>query len=241
MSKFKIGVLILLALCFAVPAFAVDGVVLINQATVTAAGGFPYKITQSGSYKLSGNLVDTAAGTDGILIMADNVTIDLNGFTISGPAVCSGSITPTCSFTDVGGVGIESTYLLNGLPQFANNVTVRNGMVRGFADGLHLAGIYNIVEEIVASWNAGDGIVALHALVRRNVASSNGRFGILANDSTVVENVADGNVQYGLFAQRSIYGSNTFSQNGLGAVYPTGGIDKAFSQGNNYCGPTAPC
>ena len=37
-------------------AFAVDGQVLINMSTVTAAGGFPYKITQAGSYKLSGNL-----------------------------------------------------------------------------------------------------------------------------------------------------------------------------------------
>jgi len=33
-----------------------EGVVLINQSTVMAAGGFPYVITQPGSYKLSGNL-----------------------------------------------------------------------------------------------------------------------------------------------------------------------------------------
>ena len=30
-------------------AVAVDGVVLINQSTVTAAGGFPYVISQPGS------------------------------------------------------------------------------------------------------------------------------------------------------------------------------------------------
>jgi hypothetical protein len=37
-------------------AFAVDGQVLIDQAAVMAAGGFPYKITSLGSYKLSGNI-----------------------------------------------------------------------------------------------------------------------------------------------------------------------------------------
>src|SRR5262245_44146183 len=65
-------------------ALAVDGVVLINQATVTAAGGFPHTISQPGSYKLSGNLA-VPAGVNGIYISASNVTLDLNGFTISGP------------------------------------------------------------------------------------------------------------------------------------------------------------
>jgi hypothetical protein len=75
---------------FSAPAFAVDGQVLINQSTVMAAGGFPYKITHPGSYKLSGNLV-VPADVDGIDILTDNVTIDLNGFTISGPDTCTGS------------------------------------------------------------------------------------------------------------------------------------------------------
>ena len=44
------------AILFATSAFAVDGQVLINQSTVMAAGGFPYRITQPGSYKLAGNL-----------------------------------------------------------------------------------------------------------------------------------------------------------------------------------------
>src|ERR1700682_4504928 len=71
--------------------FAVDGVVLINQSTVLAAGGFPYRITQPGSYKLSGNLQAKDQNTDVIEISSDNVTIDLNGFSITGTAVCSGS------------------------------------------------------------------------------------------------------------------------------------------------------
>jgi len=83
---------VLLALAIAlVPAclFAVDGQVLINQSTVMAAGGFPYKITLPGSYKLTGNLTMTTTvsgnfnGTDvAIEIDSGQVILDLNGFTI---------------------------------------------------------------------------------------------------------------------------------------------------------------
>src|SRR5271156_6144744 len=90
MSKTALIIFVGAALLFSAPAFAIDGQVLINQSTVMAAGGFPYKITQPGSYKLSGNLV-VPANTDGIDINVSNVTIDLNGFKISGPVTCTGS------------------------------------------------------------------------------------------------------------------------------------------------------
>src|SRR5258707_1116396 len=84
-------ILFLLALALA-PAslFAVDGQVLINQSTVNAAGGFPYTITQPGSYKLSGNLTVPNGNTTAIVIASDHVTLDLNGFSILGPVDCSG-------------------------------------------------------------------------------------------------------------------------------------------------------
>lgn len=72
--------------------FAVDGVVLINQSTVVSSGGFPYTITTAGSYKLSGNLV-VPSGVNGVAINADNVTIDLNGFSITGGALLSAQST----------------------------------------------------------------------------------------------------------------------------------------------------
>src|SRR6266436_6650069 len=70
-------------------AFAVDGVVLINQSTVMAAGGFPYVISQPGSYKLSGNLTMNTTNTGNyrgndvpIVISSSSVVLDLNGFSI---------------------------------------------------------------------------------------------------------------------------------------------------------------
>jgi len=74
--------------------FAIDGQVLINQSTVMASGGFPYRITQPGSYKLSGNLtLNTSQNANytgpggpadvAILIDANNISLDLNGFSIT--------------------------------------------------------------------------------------------------------------------------------------------------------------
>jgi len=64
-------------------ALAIDGQVLINMSTVSAAGGFPYTIAQAGSYKLSGNLTVPNGDTTAIVIAHDNVTLDLNGYQLA--------------------------------------------------------------------------------------------------------------------------------------------------------------
>ena len=72
-------------------AHGVDGVVLINQAKALAgnvtpgdAPGFPVTLSRRGSYRLSGNL-RVARDTNGLEVAAEDITIDLNGFTIRGP------------------------------------------------------------------------------------------------------------------------------------------------------------
>jgi hypothetical protein len=93
---------------------AQNGVVLINQATVAATGvnrstgGFPHTITQPGSYQLSGNLT-VPANTDAIDIVANNVTLDLNGFSIIGPVVCSGSPATCIGGFNLPGIGVNGS------------------------------------------------------------------------------------------------------------------------------------
>jgi len=133
----SVVVLVILA-CATMSLRADDGVVLINQSKVIAAGGFPYHITSPGSYRLAGNL--TAAGTDGIDVAATPVSIDLNGFSISGStgsgngvngvtgsgtlAVANGTIR---NFN--GGININTT---NG-PITVHDVTIVNTPASGFA------------------------------------------------------------------------------------------------------------
>jgi hypothetical protein len=103
------------ALCVLVApaAFAVDGTTLINQAVITSSGGFPYTISSPGSYKLSGNLV---AGTHGLIIAADNVTLNFNGFTITGPGNSSST-----------GIQINGT---------RSGVAIRNGVMKSWQEGI---------------------------------------------------------------------------------------------------------
>jgi hypothetical protein len=115
----KIILVVLMTLLVAASAFAVDGVVLINQSTVTAAGGFPYVISQPGSYKLTGNLA-VPMDTQAIQVNVSNVTLDLNGFSITTPI--SASVFPPPAIRS--NAGIDSFSLRNGAIQgFPNPIS----------------------------------------------------------------------------------------------------------------------
>jgi hypothetical protein len=111
--------------------WAVDGVVLIDQNRALAgnvtpgdAPGYPISITQPGSYRLSGNL-SVPSGQHGFVLGATNVTLDLNGFSIT---------TPTQAVLD--GDGIRMADNVDPL-----RIVIRNGTIQGFQRPLWLANI----------------------------------------------------------------------------------------------------
>src|SRR5438270_4345686 len=57
----------------------------------TPISALPFTISQPGSYFLTQNLTASAGG-DGITVLADNVTIDLNGFALTGIAGSASAI-----------------------------------------------------------------------------------------------------------------------------------------------------
>ena len=152
--------------------FAVDGQVLINQASVMAAGGFPYKITQPGSYKLSGNLLGSTNSTV-IQILSSNVVLDLNGFNVR------------CSFTPASGFGLASCITDN----FAHysGITVRNGTITAVANaptfnfgqnitGLYLTSAATLIEQIhftaeVVNYNVNGLAHGPYSIIRNNTFS----------------------------------------------------------------------
>ncbi len=75
--------------------------------------GLPFTINQPGSYYLGSNLTGPA-GLNGITVNASNVTIDLNGCTLTGG---SGAVR---------GIAV---------PAFITGLVVRNGTLSGWADG----------------------------------------------------------------------------------------------------------
>jgi hypothetical protein len=110
----------------ATSAGAVDGLVLIDQNHALAgsvtpgdAPGFPVTISQAGSYRLASNLT-VPAGVDAIQITANDVTIDLNGFSIIGPGVFPG-------MTGILGDG-------------RTHIRIEHGSIIGFPAGLQFLG-----------------------------------------------------------------------------------------------------
>jgi len=194
----------------ATPALAVDGVLEINQAAAFAGSitpgdtpGFPVSINAAGSYRLTGNLDVTKAQNGSpqanseditaIEVSVNNVSIDLNGFSILGPTRCNGSCSPTGD-----GYGITHT----GIDPSPNNITVMNGTIRGMGFRGIQVGTYSRIERVKAISNGGVGIqVGSNSEVVSNMASSNGSAGIAASTSIVKDNVALQNLDDGIFTQ----------------------------------------
>jgi len=185
----------------AVVAHAVDGVTLITQNTVLAAGGFPFHITQPGSYRLASNLIVPNANTTAVQIDASHVTLDLNGFAILGPTDCSGGLVPCAGAGS--GIGINA-------PVFQANITIRNGTIQGMGlVGISLNGEVHLVEDMHVRSNGAFGGIQINAvpgsdlagsIVRNNTVQRNGGFGIITTNSLVTHNVVDTNVD-GIFLQ----------------------------------------
>jgi parallel beta-helix repeat protein len=158
-------------------------------------------VTQS--FRLSADL--TACVGDGIVIGANNLTIDLNGKRVEGDGTT--------------GAGIQN----NG--NFSR-ITIRNGTVRFFLDGLHAnsAANRNTVIDVTTALNVDDGVEfdgGTRHVLRGVIASSNGDEGIeldAVSRAGLVGNwgVNNGSSGLDLEVAQSNVGSNRASGNDIG-------------------------
>ena len=192
-----------------------DGVVEINQICAEQTGcfpsdppGFPVSLNQPGSYRLTSNLdLSTSPSlVSAIHLIGDGISLDLGGFEIVGPVVCTGlgsAINCSPTGTDPGIAAFFST----------EGARVMNGRVRGFTNGVSsgarsyvrnvfvesnhnfgiVTGAGSIVIEATAHQNMNDGIsVRSGSLIIESISSSNGDEGI----DTQLGSVAVGNTSY---------------------------------------------
>lgn len=143
--------------------------IAINATNTPGDSDSLFKITQPGSYYLTGNITGVA-NKIGIEIAASGVTLDLNGFELAG---VPGSLS-----------GVRLT-----LPT-TERTSIRNGSVQGWGgDGIS-CGTLNYagtIDGVTASRNAMDGIEVGNAwTVTRCAASDNGGRGIVAYGTSVV-------------------------------------------------------
>jgi parallel beta-helix repeat protein len=192
-----------LALLAATPALAVDGVIEINQTRAVAGGvtpgdapGLPVTISRPGSYRLTGNLATSSRNISAIVVAADDVTVDLNGFTIACTLSTTGIIPVACQpGLGQGGVGVDA--------EDKDRIKVRNGSVRGMGSSGIVVGNGARVTDLHVSTNGGRGIDAdgRGNMITGNAVEDNGGIGILAGaSSTVSGNTARRNGGNGIFA-----------------------------------------
>jgi parallel beta-helix repeat protein len=196
--------------------------IAINAANTPGDANSTFRISQPGSYYLTGNITGVAA-KHGIEITASGVTVDLNGFDLVGVANSLDGINASVSL---------------------RNITIRNGSIRNWGeDGIDMFTSLTrmvSVEDVHSSGNTGDGIktgeggliVNCHAssngdsgissgsAVIACVARNNATFGIyISNGGTVSDSSAFGNTQYGFYALNGCTVSNCTSRgNGHGII-----------------------
>lgn len=150
----------------------------IDVATLPGDSVAQYYITQPGSYYLSGNIVG-ASGRRGIVILANNVTLDLNGFAMLG-----------------GGVGDDAIF-----SNAATGLTIRNGTIDGWVkEGLDLFGVNNVRIEGITVRNSsnGFGIIAGNAASVRDCTVVGSSAGFIFGANAVLERcVAQSNAGVG--------------------------------------------
>lgn len=188
-------------------------IAIAGDATPGDTPGFPVTISKPGSYRLTGNLTVPDELTTAIFIDSDEVTIDLGGYAIIGPVVCTGTTVSCVPMVGFGnGIGASSFV--------GKNVSVLNGTIRGMGNtGIFLRENCRI-ENVTATSNAGSGIsVSTESIVKGNKVSYNWGFGI----SMGAGGIATGNTAYrnaidGIYASGATISGNNVSQNNRNGI-----------------------
>jgi len=169
----------------------------------------PYTISSPGTYYVMKDL-KCPPGGHGITVRADNVTLDLMGFSLIGPGGTGG---------DFNGI------YMNG----RKNVEIRNGTVRGFWCGIYAINEgrgYRIIN-VRTTNNARTGISIEGGghLVERCTAGANVEHGIFVSaDSTIISNTCYENGKTGI-----VTGSNSTATGNTCSGNHVDGIEAAFS------------
>lgn len=240
-----------LAASIAPHAHGADGVIEIDQVCATQTGcgssdspGFPVQTLTGFSYVLTSSLAVADADVTAV-VLASGATLDLNGFSITGPAVCTGT-PPSCVGLGTGD-GVAA----------GEGATIRNGRIAGMG-GDGVTGFTGTrVEGLLLEANGDDGVDASLAprgwtisecrilrnrdegitfegstpsgVITRNSIYGNGGFGILGGQLTITDNAIYGNGDAGwsisgraATAYNALYGNDGAGAETVGTVIQSG-------------------
>lgn len=144
--------------------------IAVNATNTPGDANSSFIISQPGSYYLTGNFTGVNA-KNGISITSSNVTLDLNGFTLTGVA---GSV--------------RGIVMIAGI----NNTVIKNGSITNWGNGgleTTGGGFGGMIENISSRLNTGNGITANNAMIVRNCSAvGNTSIGIECFSNSIVVN-----------------------------------------------------
>jgi hypothetical protein len=230
-------------------ASAVDGVLEINQTCAVNTGcfstdsaGFPIEIIEAGSYRLTGNLL-VPPNTTGIVVNAQAVTVDLNGFRIlgGGGAVSSDGIHVLSAHAEIRN-GTLQNFSRHGLfvdAAFMGNASVARVInvraVYNVSTGITVQAPGSVIDRCTTANNEFLGISVSGAgtIVINSVARDNGDFGI-----NLVAWIPPGSPQLGAIG----WGSNIATNNNGGNANPQVVLGvQTYEIDTNICGSDTTC
>lgn len=226
----------LLLLSLATSAHAGDGALEINQTCAVQTGcfagdtpGYPVTVSQPGSYRLTSNLVQTLASTVVLSVNANDVSIDLGGFEISGPFTCPGN-PASCAAAGLG-YAIEADAV--------SGTSVANGSVRGTARGINL-GDHCALHDVRVVETTNHGIFAgTGCALSRIVAARNGNDGVQLDQGSVTDSATYDNESAGFrFGSNSTITGSSARRNGSSGISGNAGttVSDCVSSGNVQSG-----
>jgi parallel beta-helix repeat protein len=191
----------------------------VDAAHTPGDGGDLFVISQPGSYYLTGNIIGVVF-TGGILIATNDVTLDLNGFSVIG--------------APSGGMGIRASAV--------QNIGIRNGAVRNWSGpGIDCSKTTNCTIENIRAYNNADGIrLGASSSIAHCVVSANANGIVCAVACTVSECSAYNNNGSGfvLGAYNNISKCSSVSNlnTGIAAYFDGQNISGCIVVGNQYYG-----
>ena len=220
-TKNKLALLVCVLFLMAIippSALAVDGQIKISQTPSTT---FPIVINQPGSYVLTSDIVVSASNTLGIEITVDNVNLDLNGYTLTGP-------------------GYQNSHAIFSTK---SNISVYNGTIRDWHTGVRFDGGENgsnyLVKQIKA-YRCSQGITVEGSGAIINCITNNGGTGIFAHYCTISNCTASENEAWGMGLDHSIVTDCVLIHNGWpGITALDSTITNCVANLNHYNGSSA--
>lgn len=219
-----------LALSLPLAAGAAQAQTTIDQAKAAAGNvtpgdtpWFPITITKPGSYILTGNL-DVPYNVNAIVIDAENVVVDLNGFEIrsmgscerdgvSGVVICDGISLSLQQQLEYSGVRINKPYAVvrngaisgfhgHGVSSYAGNLSLDRLRVHDNRyHGVLAMGAGNSVTNSHLAMNKSSGLFGVSVLIDGVVARENGEHGIEVSHGLVSRTLATQNRLQGLYGK----------------------------------------